>query len=279
MKKELIKLANHLDRIGLTKEADFIDNLFETNEKKNKIHFDRKYQNLVNELTSYDKSQGSKKAIELIEKAMNFQQEYSDYEGLNNDKKYFLNSSIKEIRNTHKKQNTENPDYLDNIEGIQSMFLKEYNIMVNKLTSYEGAEPPLDVIFEVMDFIDRYAGNPEMTETRRSFLENAIGQSEGSMKKKRYPKRDRMLRNEKEYRERGYKIVIHGPPLRELGGDKAVYAVKEESGRGGFVTLEIINLMDRTRCDTVVRDEYDIMRTIEDCKKNQFKGNIRWKKN
>jgi hypothetical protein len=27
MKKELIKLANHLDRIGLTKEADYVDNL------------------------------------------------------------------------------------------------------------------------------------------------------------------------------------------------------------------------------------------------------------
>jgi hypothetical protein len=35
VKKELIKLANHLDRIGLTKEADFIDNILKKAEQLN----------------------------------------------------------------------------------------------------------------------------------------------------------------------------------------------------------------------------------------------------
>jgi hypothetical protein len=48
MKKELIKLANHLDRIGFTKEADFIDNLLKKAEDS--------YQDIVNILKACGKS-------------------------------------------------------------------------------------------------------------------------------------------------------------------------------------------------------------------------------
>ena len=50
MKKELIKLANHLDRIGRVKEANFIDNLLKIsseNENNLREEFERELRNFV----------------------------------------------------------------------------------------------------------------------------------------------------------------------------------------------------------------------------------------
>jgi hypothetical protein len=55
MKKELIKLANHLDRIGHTKEADFIDNLLKKAEDS--------FQDIANILKACGKSIPEEKSL------------------------------------------------------------------------------------------------------------------------------------------------------------------------------------------------------------------------
>ena len=40
MKKELIRLANHLDRIGLTKEADYLDKIIKNASKNNESNYE-----------------------------------------------------------------------------------------------------------------------------------------------------------------------------------------------------------------------------------------------
>lgn len=70
MKKELIKLANHLDRIGHTKEADFVDNLLKKAEEGEDCEncdgdtfFDKRCHQNVSRYTSFDKSDENIKTL------------------------------------------------------------------------------------------------------------------------------------------------------------------------------------------------------------------------
>ena len=89
MKKELIKLANHLDRIGRVKEANYIDNLLKKADQNSKINYDDKkiffesdYNDLMKKFHNYkgDDALGLNygNAVDIIIEAMDFKKRYSD---------------------------------------------------------------------------------------------------------------------------------------------------------------------------------------------------------